>query len=54
MIRIIIDVEAPSGQAIGVKEDIAMYLERYGDCKVVDVIESLPEQMKIGGKYDSV
>lgn len=47
MLRILIEVEAPPGQAIGIKEDLAMAAERYGDTKVVSVVEVLPEQMKI-------
>ena len=41
------------GQAQGIKEDIAMYLERYGgDVRVISVEvrePPPPEQMKIGG-----
>ena len=32
-----IKVNAPAGQAIGIKEDLAMYLERFGDSRVVSV-----------------
>ncbi len=49
MLIITVHVNAPSGQAIGIKEQIAMDLEKYGDTKVVSVIEPAPEQMKIGG-----
>lgn len=45
MLRIVIEVDAPAGQAIGVKEDLAMYLERFGDSRVVAVEEIGPEQM---------
>ena len=41
------EVDAPPGQAIGVKEHLAMEAERYGDVRVVSVVEVLPEQMKI-------
>ncbi len=37
MLRITIDVDAPSGLSIAVKERLAMDLERYGDTRVVDV-----------------
>lgn len=47
MITIKICVDAPAGQAIGIKEDIAMYLERYGDARVVSVTEEGYEQIKI-------
>lgn len=49
MLRVIVEVNAPTGQAIGVKEQIAMDLERWGDTVVVSVEEIIPEQMKIGG-----
>lgn len=47
MIQITVQINAPPGQAIGIKEDLVMYCERYGDAKVVKVEEILPEQMKI-------
>ena len=52
MLIITIEVNARSGQAIGVKEDLAMFLERYGDARVVSVEEAPQkqlEQMTIGG-----
>ncbi len=49
MLIITVHVDAPAGQAIGIKEQIAMDLERYGDTKVVSVEEILPEQMEIRG-----
>lgn len=52
MLVITIHVNARAGQAIGIKEDLAMFLERYGDARVVSV-EEIPqkqmEQMTIGG-----
>lgn len=39
MLTITIQVNAQSGTAIGIKEDLAMYLERYGDARVVSVVE---------------
>lgn len=47
MIRVVVEVDAPTGQAIGVKEALAMWLERYGDTRVVAVEERLPEQMRL-------
>ena len=47
MIRITIDIERPMGQAIGIKEDLAMYLERWGDCRVINVTDRPEEQMEI-------
>lgn len=49
MLTITIQVNAPSGQAIGIKEDIATYLEKFGDAKVVSVVEKLPEQLRMDG-----
>lgn len=49
MLRIILEVDAPPGQAIGIKESLAMAAESYGDTRVVSVVEVLPEQMKIQG-----
>lgn len=49
MLTITIQVNAPAGQAIGIKEDLAMYLERFGDARVVAIEEKHPEQLKIGG-----
>ena len=52
MLRIIIHVARPSGQAIGIKEQIAVDLEKYGDTRVVSIEEVSAsqgyEQMKIG------
>jgi len=49
MLTIIVEVDRPAGQAIGVKEDLAMYCEKLGDARVVSVTETRPEQLKIGG-----
>lgn len=40
-------MDAPVGQAIGIKEAIAMELERWGDTRVAEVTEVPQEQMKI-------
>lgn len=47
MLIITVQVNAPAGQAIGVKEAIAQDLEKYGDVRVVAVEEKGPEQMKL-------
>ena len=55
MLIITIEVNARPGQAIGIKEDLALYLERYGDARVVSVEEAPQrqmEQMTIGGGAD--
>lgn len=48
MLMIAIEVDAPPGQSIGVKEHLAMCLERYGDTRVVEIRETGAEQMRIG------
>lgn len=52
MLTIVCQVDRPPGQAIGVKEQIAMALEGIGDVRVVSVTETHPEQMVIGGNYE--
>lgn len=47
MLFILVAVDAPPGQAIGIKEDLAMHLEQFGDSKVLSVREDLPEQMML-------
>lgn len=53
MLTIVLHVDRPAGQAIGVKEDLAMYCEKYGDVRVVSVTETHPEQLRIGGNIDA-
>ena len=52
MLEIKIHVNRPAGQAIGIKEQIAQELERWGDVRVVSIeeISTAPkyEQMKLG------
>ena len=52
MLIITVEVSRPPGQAIGIKEQIAMELEKFGDTHVVSVQEK-PEprmgQMQISG-----
>lgn len=49
MLRIVIDVDAEVDTAQGVKEKLAMDLERFGDVRVVEVREIKPEQMRMAG-----
>ena len=49
MIRIVIEVDAPAGQAIGIKEDIAMYLEQFGDARVVEIVADSGERQQLKG-----
>lgn len=46
MLTIVLRVDRPAGQAIGVKEQVAMALEQIGDVRVVSVTETQPEQIK--------
>lgn len=48
MLIITITVDAPPGQAIGVKEHLAMCLEQFGDTRVIEVREDVPEQLTFG------
>lgn len=50
MLIITVHVNAPVGQAIGIKEQIAQDLERYGDTRVVSVkaVQPTYRQMQIG------
>lgn len=47
MLTITIQVAAPPGQAIDIKEVLAMHCERWGDTRVVSVVESEPEQLNL-------
>jgi len=47
MLIITVHVDAPPGQAIGIKEDLALYLEKFGDSRVVSIIEKGPEQLQV-------
>ena len=49
MLTITLQVGAPPGQAIGIKEDIAMRLEPLGDVRVVSITEDTPEQLHVAG-----
>ena len=37
MLVVTIEVDAPEGLSMAIKEDLAMLVERYGDTRVVDV-----------------
>ena len=49
MLRIVIEVTGEVDDAQGVKEALAMELERFGNVHVVEVCRIEPEQMRIGG-----
>lgn len=46
-LRIVFEVDAPVGHAIGVKEALAMDAEKYGDVRVVSVEEIPDEQLRM-------
>ena len=48
MLILTIQVDAPAGQAQGVKEQLAAILERWGDTRVVKVEERGGEQLRLG------
>lgn len=49
MLRIVIEVSGEVEDAQGIKEKLAMDLERFGDVRVVEVLRIDAEQMKVGG-----
>ena len=49
MLYITVEVDAPVGQAVGIKEHLAMLLDPFGDTRVVEVREEIPQQIEIGG-----
>lgn len=53
MLTIVCQVDRLAGQAIDVKEQVAMALEHIGDVRVVSVTETYPEQLRIGGNNET-
>lgn len=49
VIIITLQVNAPAGSAQGIKEALAMYMEYFGDTKVLKIEEVLPEQIQMEG-----
>lgn len=47
MLIITIEVNAPLGHAIGIKEAIAQDLEKYGDVRVTNIKEIQPKQERL-------
>lgn len=47
MLRIVMDVDRPVGQAIGIKEALAMDLERYGDVNFTQTTKFLRPQLSM-------
>jgi len=50
MLRIVLEVDAPLGHAIGIKEALAMDAEKYGDVRVISVTELGNEQLQLSPK----
>lgn len=48
---ITVKLKAPPGQAIGIKECVAMELERFGFCRVVEIREE-PEEEQCRMKWE--
>lgn len=48
-LRLVFEVDAPVGHAIGVKEALAMDVEKYGDVRVVSIDEIPDEQLRMEG-----
>lgn len=49
MLRIVIEITNEVDDAQGVKEKLSTDLERYGDVRIVEVREIMPDQLKIEG-----
>ncbi len=50
VLTLVVDHATP-GKAIGIKEAIAMDLEKYGDVRVLSVEEHGPEQMRMASDW---
>ena len=48
MLTVTVQVKAPPDMAQAVKESLSMWLECYGDARVVSVMTEAPKQMRIG------
>ena len=48
MLIITISVDAPSGKAVGINEDLAMYAEKFGDTRVLDIKEFKTASKQMG------
>lgn len=49
MLEITVRIEGEMTDAQGIKEKLATDLERYGDVRVVKVLEIKPEEIKLKG-----
>lgn len=56
MLIITFEVDAPAERILGIKEDLAMHLEKYGDVKAIRVVEEVPVQIELkrkGNPYEN-
>lgn len=53
MYTITIQVNAPPGSEQGIKEVLAMYLERFGDARVISIKEDIPQQIGLGPQFNN-
>lgn len=51
MLDITVQVDALPDQAEGIKEDLAAYLEQYGDVRAVSIKECRQEQLSMWGAH---
>lgn len=49
MVTVIVKIDALPEMAQGIKEDLAMHLEQFGDAKVVEVKAVMPWQTSLFG-----
>lgn len=54
MYTITVQVDAPSGSEQGIKEVLAMYLERFGNARVISIKEDIPQQMGFGPQFQNI
>lgn len=51
MYTIKIQVDSPPGSEQGIKEVVAMYLERFGNARVISIEEDIPQQIGLGPQF---
>ena len=50
MIQFVVNVDADLSAAIAIKECFAMYLEKFGDAKII-AVNTLPDQLNVWDKH---
>jgi hypothetical protein len=51
MFTIVLQVAAPPGAEMAIKETLGMYMEKFGDTRVISITEDVPEQMGMGAQF---